>query len=317
MRMNAKTKRGRWRRWAIAVLCTALLQVACGDDNDNAGTDTATDSDELGSGGQETDGTDDATDTGDTADSGTSSGPVGDVDLDYSYPSDADFQLVWKDDFGSWDMAKWGKASHSFAENEATFHYDNVVFEDGFMKLLLSKNDNPGAVKPYYGGELRTKEAFVYGRFETRARFAKGSGIISSLFTYYDHWADSSLEENWNELDIEFLGKDSDSIQYNEIVWNDQNQRVANEYHDHLAFDPSEAFHVYAFEWTPAGTKFYIDGELRHESDKYAAQMRLEQKIMMNIWPTNLSGWAGDIDETALPASAWYDWVKYSKYTGQ
>jgi endo-1,3-1,4-beta-glycanase ExoK len=168
--------------------------------------------------------------------------------------------------------------------------------------------------KPYHGGEIRTHEFFTYGRFETRAKFAAGSGLISSLFTFYDHYADAEMEENWNEIDIEFLGSKSNEIQYNEIVWNEQNNRVMNEFHDILDYNPSDEFRVYAFEWTPSGVSFYIDGELRHSSSTYASLMFRPQRLMMNIWPTNLTSWAGPIDDSALPAVAEYDWVAYYEY---
>ncbi|MBN2672677.1 MAG: family 16 glycosylhydrolase [Deltaproteobacteria bacterium] len=295
------------------IFTAAVIWGCSGGDSDSHVGETSLDDTESSTpdtGSVETDAHDSDTGTDSQSDADYTEGA--DVDPNIIYESDTQFTLEWKDDFAAFDAARWMRATHTFDENEATFTSNNVVFEDGFMKLLITAGE--GTQKPYNAGELRTIDFFTYGRFETRAKFAAGSGLISSLFTFYDHWADAAMEENWNEIDIEFLGRDENSLQYNEIVWNDQNQRVTNEFHDTLDFQPSAEFHVYAIEWTPAGIGFYIDGELRHQSDTYAAQMVLPQRIMMNAWPTNQSGWAGDIDEAALPATAYYDWVKYYSY---
>src|SRR5690606_18763020 len=111
----------------------------------------------------------------------------------------------------------------------------------------------------YVGGELRTLESFSYGRFEARIRFAPGSGVVSSLFTYYDHWADAAKPENWNEIDIEFLGKDSTQVQLNVIHWDASDQRTTHEKHVATGFNPSAEFHDYAIEWLPTEVRFFID----------------------------------------------------------
>ena len=43
-----------------------------------------------------------------------------------------------------------------------------------------------GISQQYFGGELRTKESFLYGRFEARFKSAQGDGLVSSFFTYQD-----------------------------------------------------------------------------------------------------------------------------------
>ena len=36
------------------------------------------------------------------------------------------------------------------------------------------------------GGELRTIESYLYGRFEVNMKSAEGNGYVSSFFTYHD-----------------------------------------------------------------------------------------------------------------------------------
>ena len=55
--------------------------------------------------------------------------------------------------------------------------------------------------EPYRGGELRTDQAFQYGRFETRMKAAPGSGVVNSFFLYRDYWAEGlSGAQHWNCL---------------------------------------------------------------------------------------------------------------------
>ena len=38
------------------------------------------------------------------------------------------------------------------------------------------------------GGELRSIESYVYGRFEVKIKPTAGNGYVSSFFTYHDFW---------------------------------------------------------------------------------------------------------------------------------
>tara|TARA_A100001037_G_scaffold303431_1_gene337427 strand:+ start:557 stop:769 length:213 start_codon:yes stop_codon:yes gene_type:complete len=49
-----------------------------------------------------------------------------------------------------------------------------------FINICLSQ-------KPYSGGELRTLNSYLYGRYEVRMESAAGDGVVSSFFTYRDY----------------------------------------------------------------------------------------------------------------------------------
>ena len=62
-----------------------------------------------------------------------------------------------------------------------------------------------GHGKPYKGGEIYSSQAYQYGRMEMRMRMARGSGLLSTFFTYKDG---SEIEGTfWEDIDIEVLGK--------------------------------------------------------------------------------------------------------------
>lgn len=315
---------------AALVLCCAFFSGACSDgdtsDSNTGGPD--------GGGSAATGG---STSTGGTNDPGTGGG--GDTDpgpgtgggpvvMPPLPPNDTpetpdreNFTLLFEDHFDTLDLTRWQTASHTFDENAAQFDASMVTIEDGYLRLGLQAADSPTSDgRDYVGGELRTLDFFGYGRFEARIRFAPGSGVVSSLFTFYDHYADPDKPENWNEIDIEFLGKDNTQIQYNVIHWNAANQRTTHEKHVTTGFDPSAEFHDYAIEWLPTEVRFYIDDELVHtQTDQIEEFLTLDSRLMMNVWPVqntpNLTSWAGTLDPASLPTAAYYDWVRVYAYT--
>jgi hypothetical protein len=165
-------------------------------------------------------------------------------------------------------------------------------------------------VKPYRGAELRTHESYLYGRFRVRMKPAFGSGIVSSFFTYHD--PESFTIDKWNEVDLEFLGKDPALLQFNTITPKQTN-------HEHaytLPYRAASEFHIYGFEWQPEYVAWSVDDiEVYRQEQSHVGDLVSPQKIMMNIWQPNLPSWVGEFNISELPAYAFYDWVEYDEYT--
>lgn len=177
-----------------------------------------------------------------------------------------------------------------------------------FLVLILLFNQNSLNGKVYKGAEYRTKAAFTYGRFEARFKPANREGVVSSFFTYHE----ISSSANWNEIDIEFIGRYSNNIQFNTITGGQKNHVRSN----YLDFDPYIDFHTYAFEWTPDYIAWFVDGEeVYRQTGDFIQTVFREQKIMMNIWNPVYTSWVGYWSDEFLPARSYYDWVSYSSYT--
>lgn len=236
-------------------------------------------------------------------------------------PSPDDFSLLFQDDFDVIDAARWEQGSHTFGENSVQFSPEMVTTESGILRIGLAPNTTPEeGERSYLGGEMRTLDTFLYGRFETRAKFAPGSGVVSSLFTFYDHYSDPALPENWNELDIEFLGGHPKYVNFNVIHWSDGGHKTMHPAGAAVDFDPSSDFHVYTIDWLPDVVHFYVDGTLLHsQTREIKDHVNLPQKLMMNVWAVQntpgLNEWAGEFDESALGNAAYYDWVRVYEYT--
>ncbi len=241
-------------------------------------------------------------------------------------PQDAEFSLLWRDDFDTLDSSRWQLMTHSWDTNLALFSPDTATVSDGELTLrLLSAPegtvDDTGAAKPFLGAEVRSVQTLTYGRVRARARLARGSAVVSSLVTIYTPWP----ADNWNELDIECLGKEPENVQFNAMVYTGPPRTppvttsvtpTQDPKKLLLGFDPSEDFHEYTIEWTPAGAFFLVDGELVHTWTKEIARMTLPQNVLLTIWASSSAAWAGPVTAETAQASAVYDWVELYTYEG-
>ncbi|MFN3873358.1 MAG: family 16 glycosylhydrolase [Ignavibacterium sp.] len=163
--------------------------------------------------------------------------------------------------------------------------------------------------KPYKGAEYRTKQSFLYGRFEVSMKSAYREGMLSSFFTYYDGGGGIS---NWNEIDIEIMGRYPNDIQFNTITPG----QINHVSHYPMSSSPHTDYHTYAFEWTPDYVAWFVDGvEVYKQTGPHIQTLTRAQKIMMNIWNPQAPNWAGVWNPNVLPAFAFYDWVSYYTYT--
>ncbi|MBE6837285.1 MAG: glycosyl hydrolase family protein [Ruminococcus sp.] len=177
---------------------------------------------------------------------------------------------------------------------------NNIRFEDGVMKLIIDKMTS-GNYK-YSGAEYRTTEYYSYGLYEVEMKPIKNIGVVSSFFTY----TGPSDNNPWDEIDIEFLGKDTTKVQFNYYT----NGRGNHEYMYNLGFDASEEFHKYAFLWEEGKITWYVDGVAVHTA--YNNIPVTPGKIMMNVWPgINVDGWLGRYDGNT-PLTAEYKSMKFT-----
>lgn len=190
------------------------------------------------------------------------------------------------------------------------------IIVDRFFYLLLIVVWAPFSLvaqdKPYQGAEIRTNDSYLYGKFEVRMKSAENSGMLCSFFTFYDQ---PDFSRNWNEIDIEILGRYNNEVQFNTITPGPSG-RAAHEKRYVLDYNPHEEFHTYAFVWTPEFISFEVDGqEVYRDTGAHIADMNRPQKLMMNIWISHWTEWTGIWSEPEFPLTAQYDYVKYYAYT--
>jgi beta-glucanase (GH16 family) len=235
-----------------------------------------------------------------------------------SAPGGGEFRLLWQDDFDKLDSSRWQLMTHSWDGNLAQFSTRNTKFENGLATLLLTR-DSSDPNKPFRGVEMRSIETITYGKVEARARFAKGSGVVSALVLIYTPWP----ADDWNELDIEYLGRYSGKVQFNAQVYTGPPvakpaRRAVKPEEDpemvSLGIAPSADFHVYGIEWTPTVARFLVDGEVKRTWSSQIARMKLPQNILLTIWASGAEAWAGPIKPSSVPTTADFDWLRVYKW---
>tara|TARA_R110000823_G_scaffold40022_3_gene106608 strand:- start:692 stop:1756 length:1065 start_codon:yes stop_codon:yes gene_type:complete len=159
---------------------------------------------------------------------------------------------------------------------------------------------------PYTGGEMKTLETYGYGRYEVVMRPAKGSGLVSSFFTYTGAYDGTAHDE----IDIEFLGLDTTRIHFNYF----RKGRTGASATFDLPFDAAEADHLYAFEWTAEGITWFVDGEPYYktvEGDNFIP--KTPGSIVFNAWTGKpaMSAWHGK-PTFESGAAAHYSCVSFS-----
>ena len=175
------------------------------------------------------------------------------------------------------------------------------------LLLIISLSQNIFS-KQYKGAEYRSKNSYLYGRFEVRMKSFQKSGALSTFFTYHD----TPNADQWNEIDVEILGRYNNEVQFNAITPYQTNHKR----HEFLDFNPSMGYHTYAFEWTPDYVAYFVDDkEVYRQTDDFIKTLIHAQKIMMNVWIPAWDNWTGHWYENEAPAFASYDWIKYSAYT--
>ena len=254
-----------------------------GEDNpgeDNPGEDTGGGEDNPGEG---TDG--DEEDPGEEPPEEMPSMPDAPVIADFTRGQSGDFHASHGWTNGGMFNCEWSRTS--------------AVLADGLLSLTVSKGSDR-----YYGAEYRTYgRGYTFGYYGACMKAAKCSGVVSSLFTY----TGPSDGTRWDEIDIEFLGKDTTKVQFNYYV----DGVGGHEYLYDLGFDASEEFHEYGFLWQRDRITWYVDGEAVYtvQSDNLPVT---DSRIMMNAWNSiGMDDWTGPLDESSLPATAQYKWVRY------
>ena len=217
-----------------------------------------------------------------------------------------------------------GKAGDFFASTGWTngepfdcwWYEENAQIKGDHLELTISdnyQNKSSENWKPQYGGgEFRTEKYYSYGYYETCMKAIKNNGVVSSFFTYTGPSDKiNGVENPWDEIDVEILGKDTTKVQFNYY----RKGKGDHEFMYDLGFDASQGYHTYGFDWQPDHITWYVDGKKAYEVT--GDMPTTASKIMMNAWPGravnyDIIGWLKQYDGKR-PLTAYYKWVTYKQ----
>lgn len=165
--------------------------------------------------------------------------------------------------------------------------------------------------KPYKGAEVFTPAQHRYGRIEVRMRMARGSGVLSTFFTY--KLGSEMPGAAWEEIDVEAFGKsNATSWQSNILVGN---PRMGSEQVHNTTASLADGYHTYTIEWTPTYVAWLVDGvEVRRTTGGQVSQLTSMHSFRFNLWASNEASWAGAFESSALPIYQYVNWIRYHRY---
>ncbi len=216
------------------------------------------------------------------------------------------YVLAWHDEFDGTALRKdeWNiRTGVRFASmNQA----GNVSVSDGLLRLAVRK-ETAGEAE-YTSGGVISKREFKYGYYEARYRVPKGAGWHTSFWMMKN-----SPGETGNRQEIDVCEQDS-----KDLTSYGMNLHIQKPAHQGLAGrrvktpDLAADFHVWGCEFSPREIRNYFDGKLVG-----VTHVTNFQHDVMSIWLTTV-GWSKlpwapqlKIDDTALPAFADYDYVRF------
>ena len=166
----------------------------------------------------------------------------------------------------------------------------------------------------YYGGEMRTSEYYGYGDYEVRMKPSNVKGTASTFFVCtgpYDVNYETGEKNKHDEIDIEFLGKDTTRVQFNYFV----DGKGGHEYMYNLGFDASKEFHTYGFRWAEECIVWFVDGQpvYKVKATKNNPMPTTAGRILTNYWTgtEKAESWMGKLPED-YSAKAQYEYIATS-----
>lgn len=204
----------------------------------------------------------------------------------------------------------------------------------GALSLDLKKDTfvDPGSSSgqgksyPYTSGEIRSRNFYGAGCYTVCMKSSGVSGVSSSFYIHSgEHDVPAGFHDSnplHNEIDIEFIGKDSRGLQSNyfsRYFDPSANSASGNEQWHKLDFDASSSFHMYTFKWTSSAIEWFVDGKKIRTA--WGSKTRIPSpdyspmRVVANVWPVNKQAeeWAGPLDKSVYSTSAEYKWMTYAE----
>ncbi|APT33402.1 MULTISPECIES: family 16 glycosylhydrolase [Methylobacterium] len=198
---------------------------------------------------------------------------------------------------GDWQGCMWSKQRVRIAKpGELTLALANIAYKE----------------RPFSCAEIQTHERYGYGTYEVRMRPGAGSGMVSAFFTY--NGPENGDRRTNDEIDFEFLGKDTGKVQLNYFVGG----VGGHDSFDPLGFDAATATADYALEWLPDRLRWYVNGRLLREV-RAAPDRPLPShpgKIMLSVWSgqgQDFASWLGPTVYPGRPVTALFERVAFTR----
>ena len=238
-------------------------------------------------------------------------------------------KLIWSDEFeGDFiDTTKWKfeTGDHGWGNNEWQDYQpqgsDNVEIKDGTLRITARKTGPGQRVGDYTSARINSRESFLYGRIEIRAKMPeyKGPGIWPALWM---------LGENIGELGWPLCGE-IDLMEYISSNPNSVLMTIHSQANNHMngtqlssGFVPlpniEEEFNIFGLLWEEERLVFYVNGPEQvlltiNKPEEYNQENWPFDKphyFLMNIAVGGNLGGLDGVDDSIFPATMEIDYVR-------
>lgn len=238
-----------------------------------------------------------------------------------SYTSEAQWTLVWQDEFNGSIGSDWvyetGTGSGGWGNNELQYYrQQNATVNNGHL-VITAKQENYGGMN-YTSARMKTqgKKSWKYGRIEARISMPSFSGVWPAFWML----GNNITSVGWpacGEIDI-MEHVNTEQSTHGTIHWQDHNGNYAN-YGGNTGVNITQ-FHVYSIEWNDQSIKWFLDGNQFHEVNiangiNGTSEFHNNFFIILNM---AIGGnWPGfNINNGALPAEMRVDYVRVYSGSG-
>ncbi|MFC3114735.1 family 16 glycosylhydrolase [Cellvibrio fontiphilus] len=182
------------------------------------------------------------------------------------------------------------------------------------LALVSAAGVNTATAKTYKGAEIYSNESVLYGRFEIRMQVAKGSGILSTFFTYKN--GSEVGNTFWEEIDIEVFGKNNATEWQSNIILGSTRPTLHTEQVHTAPSSLGDGYHTYVLEWTPDYVAWFVDGvEVRRiTGTSTVTSLTNPQSLRFNLWSSESAEWVGPWDPSILPVYQFVNYIDYKAY---
>ena len=236
-----------------------------------------------------------------------------------------EYQLVWQDEFDdeSAALSNWWfeTGNNGWGNNEPQNYVDReynglrvAEVKDGQLIITAHKLDEPYQGSDYISARMNTKEAWLYGKFEMRAKLPGGRGTWAAFWMMPKNFKEWPLD---GEIDImEYVGY-RPNVTQTSIHTQAYNHKQGTEKTKVRDLPTAETeFHVYSLEWTKDEIIGFVDNVpyfvFKNDTKNTKETWPFNQPFYLKLNLAIGGDWGGleGIDPDIFPAKYVIDYVR-------
>ena len=203
------------------------------------------------------------------------------------------------DNSGKWIATGWRRQAIHTDRTGLNLNLFPTAPDDLVSPEVLDADDGTlrregKTTKPFTSGQIQRGGWYGYGRYEVVMEPSAVNGLISAFYVYTGPYFGDSHEE----IDIEFLGKDTRRIHLNTFT---DGRALDDPPWIELGFDAAEHPTHFAFEWRQDAVIWEVDGTEVHRISEVDLIPRPPAKIYIDLWAgaPGLANWSGRVADDA------------------